>query len=300
MKANNLLSQFGDHRQRVQSAITAVCEGRGILLVDDENRENEGDLIFSAQSMTEADMAIMIRHCSGIVCLCITEEKARQLNLPLMVEQNTSKYGTAFTISIEAAEGVTTGVSAADRIQTIRTAIAPNATPESLHHPGHIFPLIARSGGIKERSGHTEGSIDLMKLAGLAPCAVLCELTNDDGTMARLPEIIEFGLEHKYPVVTINDLKEYQTAPDFLPKLVGSFSCPAAENPTTAIMEAAFRHHYMHYRYINCEVGPENLAAAIQGAKAMGWRGFNCSLPNKVEIIRYLDELGESAKSSVQ
>ena len=145
MKANNLLSQFGDHRQRVQSAITAVCERRGILLVDDENRENEGDLIFSAQSMTETDMAIMIRHCSGIVCLCITEEKARQLNLPLMVEQNTSKYGTAFTISIEAAEGVTTGVSAADRIQTIRTAIAPNATPESLHHPGHIFPLIARS-----------------------------------------------------------------------------------------------------------------------------------------------------------
>lgn len=133
----------------------------------------------------------------------------------------------------------------------------PNATPESLHHPGHIFPLIARSGGIKERSGHTEGSIDLMKLAGLAPCAVLCELTNDDGTMARLPEIIKFGLEHKYPVVTINDLKEYQTAPDFLPKLVGSFSCPAAENPTTAIMEAAFRHHYMHYKYINCEVGPE-------------------------------------------
>lgn len=125
MKANNLLSQFGDHRQRVQSAITAVCERRGILLVDDENRENEGDLIFSAQSMTETDMAIMIRHCSGIVCLCITEEKARQLNLPLMVEQNTSKYGTAFTISIEAAEGVTTGVSAADRIQTIRTAIAP-------------------------------------------------------------------------------------------------------------------------------------------------------------------------------
>ena len=161
MKANNLLSQFGDHRQRVQSAITAVCERRGILLVDDENRENEGDLIFSAQSMTETDMAIMIRHCSGIVCLCITEEKARQLNLPLMVEQNTSKYGTAFTISIEAAEGVTTGVSAADRIQTIRTAIAPNATPESLHHPGHIFPLIARSGGIKERSRSEEHTSEL-------------------------------------------------------------------------------------------------------------------------------------------
>lgn len=210
MKKNDLLSEYGNSIQRVQNAITAVREGRGILLVDNENRENEGDLIFSAQNMTNADMALMIRHCSGIVCLCITEEKARQLKLPLMVTHNTSKYGTAFTISIEAAEGVTTGVSAADRIQTIRTAIKEDATPDSLHHPGHIFPLIARSEGVKEREGHTEGSVDLMKLAGLKPCAVLCELTNEDGTMSRLPEIIEFSKQHNFPVISIDDLKEYK------------------------------------------------------------------------------------------
>lgn len=135
-----------------------------------------------------------------------------------------------------------------------------------------------------------------MKLAGFQPYAVLCELTNDDGTMAKLPEIIEFSKLYNYPVMSINDLKNYNPAPDFLPRLVGSFAKPAAENPTVAIMEAAFRHHSMHYRYINCEVGPDRLAAAVAGAKAMGWRGFNCSIPNKVEVIKYLDELGESAR----
>ena len=135
-----------------------------------------------------------------------------------------------------------------------------------------------------------------MKLAGLQPFAVLCELTNDDGTMAKLPEIIEFSKLYNYPVMSINDLKNYNPAPDFLPELVGSFAKPAAENPTVAIMEAAFRHHSMHYRYINCEVGPDRLEAAVAGAKAMGWRGFNCSIPNKVEVIKYLDELGESAR----
>lgn len=295
----DLLAAFGDSRQRVLSAVKAVREGRGILLVDDENRENEGDLIFPAQSMDTDDMALMIRHCSGIVCLCITPERAHQLNLPLMVEDNTSTYGTAFTISIEAAEGVTTGVSAADRITTIRAAIDPTATSASLHHPGHVFPLIARPGGVNERGGHTEGSVDLMKLADLQPAAVLCELTNDDGTMARLPEVIAFAQRHGFPVLSIEDLKHYRelpTAPDFLPGLMGSFAQPAAENPTVAIMEAAFRHHGLHYRYINCEVGPDNLEAAVNGARAMGWRGFNCSLPNKVRVIDYLDELGESAR----
>ena len=156
----------------------------------------------------------MIRHCSGIVCLCITQEKADELNLPLMVEHNTSTYGTAFTISIEAAEGVTTGVSAADRVKTIKAAIAENATCKSLHSPGHVFPLIARPGGIKEREGHTEGSVELMKLAGLQPYAVLCELTNEDGTMAKLPEIIEFSKQHNYPIMSIDDLKNYATAPN--------------------------------------------------------------------------------------
>lgn len=296
MENNSLLAAFGNSAARVKNAISAIRAGRGVLLVDDENRENEGDLIFPAQTISEKDMACMIRHCSGIVCLCLTQEKAAELSLPLMVKHNTSTYGTAFTISIEAAEGVTTGVSAADRVKTIKAAIAEKATPQSLHSPGHVFPLIARPGGVKERGGHTEGSVELMKLAGFQPYAVLCELTNDDGTMAKLPEIIEFSKLYNYPVMSINDLKNYNPAPDFLPELVGSFAKPAAENPTVAIMEAAFRHHSMHYRYINCEVEPDRLEAAVAGAKAMGWRGFNCSIPNKVEVIKYLDKLGESAR----
>lgn len=206
MTRMNCLSEFGDARQRVERAEAALRQGRGVLLVDDEERENEGDLIFSAERMGVADMALMIRRCSGIVCLCITQERAAQLALPQMVAENTSRYGTAFTVSVEAAEGVTTGVSAADRIRTIRAAIAADALPGDLNRPGHVFPLVARPGGVRERAGHTEGSIELVRRAGLQPCAVLCELTCDDGTMARMPEIVAFAREHGFPVVAIADL----------------------------------------------------------------------------------------------
>lgn len=200
----------GDARQRVEKAVEALRSGRGILLVDNEDRENEGDLIFPASSMTVTDMALMIRECSGIVCLCITDRKAAELDLQLMVRDNTSRYGTNFTVSIEAACGVTTGVSAADRITTIRTAVAEGARPEDLCKPGHVFPLIARAGGVFERDGHTEGSVDIVRIAGLGDAAVLCELTNEDGTMARLPQIMSFGAEHGFPVLTIADIIEYR------------------------------------------------------------------------------------------
>ena len=211
MNDRSLLADFGDASQRLDRALKALQVGKGVLLVDDENRENEGDLIFSAQKMSIPDMALMIRHCSGIVCLCLTDEKARSLGLVPMVAHNTSRYGTAFTISIEAAEGVTTGVSAVDRIRTIQAAIAPHAAPSDLNHPGHIFPLIARSGGVLERPGHTEGSVDLVKMAGLPPQAVLCELTNDDGTMAKLPQICAFAKLRDLTVVSIQDIIERRT-----------------------------------------------------------------------------------------
>ena len=187
--------------ERVEAAVAAVRKGRGVLVVDDEDRENEGDIIFSAASITHEQMALLIRECSGIVCLCLPEDKVRQLDMPQMVTNNTCKNRTAFTISIEAAEGVTTGVSAADRVKTIRTAIADDAVPGDLNHPGHVFPLCARSGGVRERAGHTEASVDLMRLAGLPPYGVLCELTNPDGTMARLPEIMAFSQLHDMPVL---------------------------------------------------------------------------------------------------
>ena len=166
-------------------------------------------MFFSAQHVTEEQMALFIREGSGIVCLCMTEDKADELELPLMVDNNTSTYGTGFTITIEAAEGVTTGVSAADRVTTVRAASKDGAKPEDLHHPGHVFPLRAKNGGVLERDGHTEANIELMKLAGLKPMGVLCEITNPDGTMARMPEIIKFSKEHDMPIVTINDIIQY-------------------------------------------------------------------------------------------
>ena len=205
-----LLSEFGTPVERVERAIEALRNGRGVMVLDDENRENEGDMIFAAETMTVEQMALTIRHGSGIVCLCLTEERRQQLALPMMVENNSSQFQTAFTVTIEAAEGVTTGVSAADRITTIRAAAADNAKPSDLNRPGHVFPLRAQNGGVLTRRGHTEATIDLVSLAGFKPMGVLCELTNDDGTMAHAPEAVAFAKQHDMPVVTIEDLVAYR------------------------------------------------------------------------------------------
>lgn len=205
-----LLTRFGSPFERVANALESLRRGQGVLVTDDERRENEGDLIFSAEFLTNPQMAMLIRECSGIVCLCLSDEKVRALGLPMMVEKNCSRYKTAFTVSIEAACGVTTGVSAADRVTTVKAATADNAGPEDLHSPGHVFPLRARHGGVLERAGHTEATVDLMRLAGLKPCGVLCELTNPDGTMARLPEVVAFAEKHDIPVLTIEDLISYR------------------------------------------------------------------------------------------
>ncbi len=202
--------QFGNWHNRVESALAALRAGDGVLLVDDEDRENEGDLIYSTDHLTPAQMALMIRECSGIVCLCLTEDRTDALKLRPMVEDNNSRNKTAYTISIEARDGVTTGVSAADRVTTIKTAVRKGARPDDLCHPGHVFPLRAQSGGVCSRRGHTEGTVDLMRLAGLDPSGVLCELTNRDGTMARLPEIMAFADNHKMVVLTIEDIVRYR------------------------------------------------------------------------------------------
>lgn len=208
---SSLLESFGDPITRVERALEALGRGDGVLLVDDEDRENEGDLIFPAECISAGQMATLIRECSGIVCLCLTDDVIRRLGLPMMVEENSSRNGTAFTVSIEAKKGVTTGVSAADRVTTIRTAIADNCTPDHLAHPGHVFPLRAQPGGVLSRRGHTEGTVDLMRLAGLKPAGVLCELTNPDGTMARLPEIVTFAECHNMLALSIEDLVLYRT-----------------------------------------------------------------------------------------
>ncbi len=210
MNQSSLLAEFGDPITRVENALTALQEGRGVLLLDDEDRENEGDVIYSVEHLTNEQMALMIRECSGIVCLCLTDAQADKLELPPMVVDNNSVNQTAFTVSIEAKVGVTTGVSAADRVTTIKTAVNPHAKPEDLARPGHVFPLRARPGGVLARRGHTEGTVDLMQMAGLLPAGVLCEVTNPDGTMAKTPELVEFGRLHNMPVLTIEDMVAYR------------------------------------------------------------------------------------------
>lgn len=203
------LNEFGTPLERVEKAIESIQAGQGVLVLDDEDRENEGDIIWAAQTITPEQMALTIRYGSGIVCLCMPKQQCDKLNLPMMVSNNTSKNHTAFTISIEAAKGVSTGVSAADRVTTIKVAVADEAKPSDLNHPGHVFPLVAKEGGVLARRGHTEASVDLVKLAGFKPAAVICELTNDDGSMARAPQVVEFAKQHHLPVVTIEDIASY-------------------------------------------------------------------------------------------
>ncbi len=214
MNQLSLLSSFGDPIERVEKALAALQQGRGVLLLDDEDRENEGDIIYSAEHLTAKQMALMIRECSGIVCLCLTDAQANKLDLPPMVVDNNSANQTAFTVSIEAKEGVTTGVSANDRVTTVKAATAVNAKASDLARPGHVFPLRARAGGVMTRRGHTEGTVDLMQMAGLSPAGVLCEVTNEDGTMAKAPEIVAFGLKHAMPVLTIEDMVMYRQLHD--------------------------------------------------------------------------------------
>ena len=208
-QSENLLNRYGQSAiERVERALNDLRAGKGVMVVDDEDRENEGDLIYSTDFLTVPQMALMIRACSGIVCVCLRDEDCKRLQLPQMVENNTNTQGTAFTVSIEAAHGCTTGVSAHDRVTTIKAAANPNGKPEDLLRPGHVYPLRARQGGVLERRGHTEATVDLMRLAGLNPAGVLCELMNEDGSMAKLPQVCDFADLHGLTVLSVEDLAE--------------------------------------------------------------------------------------------
>ena len=212
MLVNTYTLHSTDLDGRIAAALAATKAGIPVILLDDFDRENEADLIVAAEKLTTETMALMIRECSGIVCLCLSDEKVRALELPPMAPENGSRYGTPFTVSIEARHGVTTGVSAADRVSTIQAAIARNAQPDDLVRPGHVFPLRATPGGVLARAGHTEGSVDLARLAGLQPAAVLCELMNPDGTMMRGEQIEQFAEERAFPILTIAELIQWRRA----------------------------------------------------------------------------------------
>jgi 3,4-dihydroxy 2-butanone 4-phosphate synthase/GTP cyclohydrolase II len=196
--------------------VAELRAGHMVILVDEEDRENEGDLVIAAEHVTPEAINFMAKHARGLVCLTLTEERCRQLDLPPMVHDNRSPMGTNFTVSIEAADGVTTGISAHDRARTVGAAVARDAKPTDIVQPGHIFPVVAQPGGVLVRAGHTEAGCDLAQLAGLTPAAVICEVMNDDGTMARLPQLIEFATAHKLKIGTIADLIQYRGANESL------------------------------------------------------------------------------------
>jgi len=210
----------------IEEAIDHFRQGRMVIIVDDEDRENEGDLAIAAEKVSPASINFMAKHGRGLICLTMTEERCDALELPLMVRDNTSPFGTAFTVSIEARGKITTGISAADRAATVLTAIDPATRPEDLLRPGHVFPLRARKGGVLKRAGQTEASVDLAALAGLRPAGVICEIMNDDGTMARVPDLVKVAGEHGLAIITVSDLISYRLRHETLVRKVAAPRLP--------------------------------------------------------------------------
>jgi 3,4-dihydroxy 2-butanone 4-phosphate synthase/GTP cyclohydrolase II len=210
----------------IDEALEDILQGKMVILVDDEDRENEGDLCMAAEKVNPESINFMAKYGRGLICLSLRPERVSELKLPMMTDENTSSFGTAFTVSIEAKRGVTTGISAADRATTILTAINADTGPEDLAKPGHVFPLKARPGGVLQRAGQTEGSVDLARLAGLYPAGVICEIMSDDGSMARMPELLDFSKKHNIKVVTIKDLIGYRMRAELFVHRVSTTKLP--------------------------------------------------------------------------
>jgi len=220
----------------IEEAIKDIKRGQFLVLLDDEDRENEGDLVMAAEKVTPQTINFMAKHARGLICLALTPERVEELQLPPQAAENTASFGTAFTVSIDARRDISTGISAADRATTIRTAIDPKSKPSDLARPGHIFPLKADRGGVLKRAGQTEGSVDLARLAGLYPAGVLCEIMNDDGTMARVPELTEFAKRHRLKMVTVKALIEYRMRRETFVKRVANAKLPTVFGEFEAVV----------------------------------------------------------------
>ncbi|MDY0002606.1 MAG: 3,4-dihydroxy-2-butanone-4-phosphate synthase [Polyangia bacterium] len=255
-----------DAIRRVEEAIEAIRQGKLIILVDDEDRENEGDLCIAAEKVTPEAINFMAKHGRGLICLSLTDARCEQLGLPMMVPSNANRspFGTAFTVSIEARHGVTTGISAADRAVTIRTAIASAAKPSDLIMPGHVFPLRAQPGGVLVRTGQTEGSVDLARLAGLEPAGVICEILNDDGTMARMPDLETFGSAHGLSILSIADLITYRLFRETLVEQVESGAVlPGLEGVTAEFESFLFASSVQDTQFLAMCLGKLDPAEAV-------------------------------------
>ena len=241
----------------IDEAIEDMAKGKMVILVDDEDRENEGDLCMAAEKVTPEAINFMAKYGRGLICLSLSPERIDELKLPMMTDDNTSSFGTAFTVSIEAKKGVTTGISAADRATTILAAINPASAPEDLARPGHVFPLRARPGGVLQRAGQTEGSVDLARLAGLYPAGVICEIMSDDGTMARMPELLEFSKKHNIRIVTIKDLIGYRIRTERFVHRVSTTKLPTEFGEFTVIAFSNEVDTNVHIALVKGDISPE-------------------------------------------
>jgi 3,4-dihydroxy 2-butanone 4-phosphate synthase / GTP cyclohydrolase II len=242
---------------KIEEALEDIRQGKMVILIDDEDRENEGDLTMAAEKVTPEAVNFMAKHGRGLICLSLTEERLNELHLPMMVSENTSRFQTAFTVSIDACKGVTTGISAADRACTILTVVDERTQPDDLVSPGHIFPLRARQGGVLVRTGQTEGSIDLARLAGLKPAGVICEVMNDDGTMARMPDLQIFAQGHGLKIVTIADLIKYRLSKESLVRRIATAKIPTKYGGLfTAIAYENDVDLYHHIALVKGEIRP--------------------------------------------
>jgi 3,4-dihydroxy 2-butanone 4-phosphate synthase/GTP cyclohydrolase II len=244
---------------RIEAALEDIRQGKMVILVDDEDRENEGDLTTAAEKVTPEAINFMAKYGRGLICLSLTDERLNELRLPMMVSENTSRFQTAFTVSIDARKGVSTGISASDRATTILTAMDENTQPEDLVSPGHVFPLRASPGGVLVRTGQTEGSVDLARLAGLKPAGVICEIMKDDGTMARMPDLQAFAEEFGLKIVTISDLIKYRLNKESLVRRIVTATIPTKYGGVfTAIAYENDVDPYHHIALVKGEVGPED------------------------------------------
>lgn len=243
----------------IEEALEDIRQGKMVILVDDEDRENEGDLTMAAEKMTPEAINFMAKYGRGLICLSLTEERLNELRLPMMVSDNTSRFQTAFTVSIDARKGVTTGISAADRATTILTAIDEDATHQDIVSPGHVFPLRARTGGVLVRTGQTEGSVDLARLAGLKPAGVICEIMNEDGTMSRMPDLQIFAAKHGLKIITIADLIKYRLHKESLVRRIAEAKVPTKYGGLfTAIAYENDVDPFHHLALVKGEIRPED------------------------------------------
>jgi 3,4-dihydroxy 2-butanone 4-phosphate synthase/GTP cyclohydrolase II len=283
--------------ERVRAAIKEIRAGRMVILVDDEDRENEGDLCLAAEFVTPEAINFMAKEGRGLICLALTEGRARELELGMMVpeHQNTAQFGTAFTVSIEARDGVTTGISAADRARTIQVAVDLRSRPNDLSRPGHVFPLIAKQGGVLRRIGQTEGAVDLARLAGLRPCGVICEVMNDDGTMARRPDLDVFAKEHGLRIVSVADLIKYRYHTEDLVRAYASAQLPSEYGDFRAVVFKNDLDQVDHIALVRGEIDPEQATLVRVHSECLtgdifGSRRCDCGEQLQVALRRIQEE----------